>query len=196
MRLRAALLLVALAMPAVAAASNGDVDWRKVATPQDRERLRKWRMAWVDALAALPGDPTLARDAALYDPDRAMPGATLPIGRYRCRTIKLGRRDPAQRAMAVQPWVDCAVIRDGALARFTTGGVQRGVGTLFESTDARSVFLGTLALGDERRAMPYGRDARRDMAGVIERIGDRRWRLVLPYPGFESVLNLVEIVPA
>ena len=30
--------------------------------------------------------------------------------------------------------------------------------------------------------MRYGRDAERDMAGFVERIGDNRWRLVLPYP--------------
>ncbi len=35
----------------------------------------------------------------------------------------------------------------------------------------------------------------RDMAGVLERIGERRWRLVLPYPRFESLLDVVELVP-
>jgi hypothetical protein len=34
------------------------------------------------------------------------------------------------------------------------------------------------------------------LAGYIERIGDKRWRLVLPYPRFESLLDVVEIVPA
>jgi len=34
------------------------------------------------------------------------------------------------------------------------------------------------------------------MAGLIERIGTRRWRVVLPYPHFESVLDVVELIPA
>jgi hypothetical protein len=34
------------------------------------------------------------------------------------------------------------------------------------------------------------------MAGLVERIGARRWRLVLPYPRFESTLDVIEIVPA
>ena len=51
-------------------------------------------------------------------------------------------------------------------------------------------------LGDETRALDYGRDSERDMAGAIERIGAERWRLVLPYPRFESMLDLVEITPA
>ena len=60
----------------------------------------------------------------------------------------------------------------------------------------RMVFLGTLQLGDEQRALQYGRDRERDMAGVVERIGDNRWRLVLPYPAFESTLDVIELVPA
>jgi hypothetical protein len=53
-----------------------------------------------------------------------------------------------------------------------------------------------MQLGDEKRPMSYGRDANRDMAGLIERIAERRWRVVLPYPRFESVLDVVELVPA
>jgi hypothetical protein len=53
-----------------------------------------------------------------------------------------------------------------------------------------------MELGDEKRPMRYGRDVNRDMAGLIERIGPQRWRVVLPYPRFESVLDVVELVPA
>ena len=38
-------------------------------------------------------------------------------------------------------------------------------------------------------------DATRDVAGVVERIGPQRWRLVLPYPRFESLIDVVELVP-
>jgi hypothetical protein len=60
----------------------------------------------------------------------------------------------------------------------------------------RQVFLGSLVLGDETRAMQYGNDPERDLAGFVERIGDRRWRLLLPRPRFESLIDVVEIVPA
>jgi Domain of unknown function (DUF4893) len=53
-----------------------------------------------------------------------------------------------------------------------------------------------MVLGDETKPLSYGQDSNRDMAGYIERIGDKRWRLVLPYPRFESLLDVVEIVPA
>jgi hypothetical protein len=34
------------------------------------------------------------------------------------------------------------------------------------------------------------------MTGLVERIGARRWRLVLPAPHFESGLDVVELTPA
>ena len=58
------------------------------------------------------------------------------------------------------------------------------------------VFLGTLQLGDEHGVLRYGHDAERDMIGLLERIGERRWRLTLPFPRFESMLDVIEIVPA
>jgi hypothetical protein len=57
------------------------------------------------------------------------------------------------------------------------------------------VFLGTLQLGDEQAVLRYGHDRERAVAGWLERIGDRRWRLVFPYPAFESVVDVLELVP-
>src|SRR5690606_20523521 len=42
----------------------------------------------------------------------------------------------------------------------------------------------------------YGSDRMRDMAGLVERVGDNRWRLVLPAPAYESLLDVIELVPA
>jgi hypothetical protein len=76
-------------------------------------------------------------------------------------------------------------------------GSQRPIGHFLPfAGQQRMVFLGTLQLGDEARALEYGRDRERDMAGVVERIGENRWRLVLPYPHFESTIDVLELVPA
>ena len=176
-----------------------DVNWRKVATEQDRTRLRQWRQAWLEALAiARRGRDAaiLAQEPALFDPDRALPHSELAPGRYQCRTVKLGGRDPASPPMLVRGWSTCVVAREGQATTLSLDGALRLHGYLFEGTDAREVFLGTIALGDETRPLRYGRDARRDAAGLVDRIGPQRWRLVLPYPGFESTLDIVEIVPA
>jgi hypothetical protein len=50
-------------------------------------------------------------------------------------------------------------------------------------------------LGDENRALQYGQDEQRDVAGYLERIGPARWRLVMPKPHFESQLDVIELVP-
>ena len=193
---RAATAAVALL---VVASAGQAADWRRAATPNDRGRLRGWRDAWVAALSqarAMPaGASAIARDRVLYDPDHALVDPVPPAGDYRCRTVKLGGGD----ALSFVPyeWFRCRVGggRDAASFAKTTGS-QRPVGMIYPDTDARAVFLGTLALGDETRAMPYGRDRSRDMAGIVERIAERRWRLVLPYPAFESTLDVIELLPA
>jgi len=58
------------------------------------------------------------------------------------------------------------------------------------------VFLGSMALASEPAARSYGLRPERDMVAVVERIGERRWRLVIPWPANESNLDLIELVPA
>ena len=199
MRVAAVALAGAMLATAVVRAQDAvAVDWRKVATKQDRERLRNWRDAWMQALVrvrATPGGAAgLDADPGLFDPDRVIQGAALQPGAYRCRMHRLGGIGPHARPLLSGAWTGCRVDESGSVRHFVTDGDQRTSGNLFDSTDSRTVFLGTLALGDEDRPMRYGRDARRDMAGLVERIGPARWRLVLPYPGFQSTLDVMEIV--
>ena len=192
--------LLAMCGTAAGADSPLPTDWRKVATSRDRDRLRTWRQAWMTALGQVraAGD-TAAIDAegTLFDPDRVLTGATPPAGRYRCRVFKLGAKGAAGRDFSALPPVECRVGDESGIASlYKVGGSQRPVGLVFADTPSRDVFLGTMVFGDETRAIDYGRDAGRDMAGYVERIGARRWRLVLPYPRFESILDVVELVPA
>ena len=179
------------------AAVIGQSDWRKAATDTDRDRLRRWRAAWIDVLAAAGTNGVAAMAAAdpsLFDPDRALSGADLPAGGYRCRTTRFGIRMVAAQPAGTTA-VPCTVTQHGKIGALQIDGQQRISGQLYDGGDARAVFLGAVGFGDERQVMRYGRDASRDMAGLIERIGERRWRLVLPYPHFGGTLDLVEIVP-
>ncbi|PTS80868.1 DUF4893 domain-containing protein [Sphingomonas sp. HMWF008] len=179
--------------------SESVADWRRVATAADRIRLRGWRQAWVDALAKVTAPDELAvlrADPLLFDPDRALPTARLEAGPYRCRVFKLGANGTAMRNMTSYPAVDCMVKDEGDVSSlYKVSGAQRPVGLIFPDSDSRGVFLGTMVLGDETKPLKYGQDTNRDLAGYIERIGPRRWRLVLPQPRFESLLDVVEIVP-
>ncbi len=183
--------------PATARTAGSD-DWRRVATSADRDRLRRWREAWMTALPrARAADPAaVAAQGTLFAPDAALSGGAAPAGRYRCRVFKLGGAGSAMRDFTAYPAFDCRISDEGRVRSFfKESGSQRPVGLLFPDGD-RTVFLGTLLLGDERAALQYGQDRDRDMAGVLERVGERRWRLVLPYPRFESLLDVIELVPA
>jgi hypothetical protein len=205
--MRHALLTLAAGVALAGCARDGlslvetapETRWRAVATEPDRERLRDWRKAWVAALPAArtADNGAIARGGALFEPDRALASAMPPAGDYRCRTFKLGAYRPDLQAFAERPPVRCRVGRDGEMPVFAVlEGEQRPSGTLYAETDARVIFLGTLELGDERKALPYSLDRKRDMAGYIERVAIGRWRLVLPSPNFDSQLDVIELVPA
>lgn len=175
------------------------LDWKRVVTSTDMDRIKSWRTAFVKALEDAKAGGNAARiasEGALLEPDAAMGGAGPSPGQYRCRVIKLGAKSASMPAYTVYPDFACTVADEGEVMSFAkTGGSQRPVGLIFPGDDRRQIFLGTMMLGDETRPMDYGRDSMRDMAGAVERIGPNRWRLILPYPNFESVMDVIELVP-
>ena len=172
--------------------------WRRVADEDDRERLRDWRATFVQALEAARREghgAEIDREGALLNPDAALAGAAIPTGTYQCRVIKLGPKGEGNLAYVSYPGFACRVAPDQQLQRLTKlSGSQRYVGLVFPNDGMRTVFLGTLALGDERRALQYGQDPTRDVAGYVERIGTGRWRLIMPKPHFESQMDVMELV--
>ena len=183
------------------AAVPGAAPWRSVATAHDRERLQAWRTAWTQALSGARGAghaATIAAERALLDPDAALPGVDLAPGDYRCRVIKLGAKSEGMLDYVAYPAFRCRVgAGEGGVLDFTKlTGSQRPVGRIFPDTARRMIFLGTLQLGDEQGSLRYGHDPERDMVGLVERVGERRWRLVFPYPAFESLVDVIELVPA
>ncbi len=173
-------------------------NWRSVVTPADRARLRDWRGAFADGLAAARKaghGNEITREGALLEPDAAL-GGPIPNGDYACRITKLGAKATGLLDFVAYPAFRCRVTADRDLQRLAKiGGSQRVVGLIFPADAVRQVLLGTLVLGDERRALQYGQDATRDVAGYIERIGPNRWRLIMPRPQFESQIDVMELVP-
>ena len=174
-------------------------DWRQAVTNSHRDRLRDWRTAFTEGLRqaqAAGHGAAITREGALLQPDAAL-GGGIPNGNYRCRVIKLGAKSEGLLPYIAYPGFTCRIKQERDVQGFAKlTGSQRQVGLIFPNDQLRSVFLGTLVLGDEARAMQYGSDAERDLAGYVERIGDNRWRLILPYPRFESIIDVVELVPA
>jgi hypothetical protein len=184
--------------PAPAGCIESRDDWRRRATDDDRRRLREWRTAWLAALAqarAAGHEAEIASEGALLDPDAALPGVVPPPGDYACRTVKVGSPEDLLPYVAY-PAFRCRIAREGGgLTLVKLNGSQRPIGRLFPESDRRLVFLGTMQLGDERRAYQYGIDRERDLVGAFERIGDGRWRLAFPSPHFESLLDVIDLTP-
>ena len=173
--------------------------YKQAISENDRVRLRDWRKTFEDALTAARNTghaEEIARGGALLDPDAAIAGPAIPNGMYRCRVIKLGAKDPGNLDFVSYPDFTCRVHAERQLQRLgKLGGSQRYLGLIFPGDAIRNVFLGTLVLGDERRALQYGQDEQRDVAGYVERIGPSRWRLLMPQPHFESKMDVMELVP-
>jgi hypothetical protein len=175
------------------------VAYKEVISQDDRTRLRDWRKTFVAALdeARKAGHAAeISREGALLNPDAAVAGPIISNGMYRCRVIKLGAKEPSNLPYFTSGTFTCRVRAERALQRLgKLGGVQRYVGLIFPGDALRNVFLGTLVLADENRALQYGQDQQRDIAGYVERIGPSRWRLIMPQPHFESQMDVMELAP-
>ena len=173
--------------------------YKQAISENDRVRLRDWRKTFVASLGAARKagrSADIEREGSLLDPDAAIAGPQIPNGMYRCRVIKLGAQNPGNLDYVTYAGFTCRVRAERQLQRLgKLSGSQRYVGLIFPGDAVRNVFLGTLVLGDERRALQYGQDQTRDVAGYVEKIGPRRWRLVMPEPHFESRLDVMELVP-
>ena len=100
-------------------------------------------------------------------------------------------------AYIAYPAFSCRIRQEKALQGFAklTRSPATGRPDLPRRRPAK-VFLGTLMLGDEARAMQYGNDPDRDVAAYVERIGPARWRMVIPSPAFQIRTDVIELVPA
>lgn len=174
-------------------------NWREVVSENDRTRLADWRRHFVagleEARAKGHGDE-IASFGALLDPDAARPGGDLPNGEFACRIIKLGSQNGDGLGMVAYPAFKCRVQPEEGVQGFAKlTGSQRPIGLVFPADNLRHVLLGTLQLGDEMRPRLYGRDPQRDVAGWVEKVGEKRWRILFPAPAFESRMDVMELIP-
>jgi hypothetical protein len=173
--------------------------WRGIATDADKNRISRLGLAWQEALqeARRSSAGDVDAEGALLGPRAALPRPAPTPGSYYCRLIKLGSVTAGTENFAKFKPFFCYVEVDGDLLTIVKQtGSQRPAGRLWEDDKSdRLIFLGSLALGDEQQPVAYGEDPKRDMAGVLERIGPFRWRLVIPWPQSSSKLDVFELKP-
>ena len=179
-------------------ASRGDI-WRGVATDADEEKLARLGEAWTEALgeARVRDRSAVADEGLLLKRDAGLPRPAPTPGSYNCRLVRLGRMTAKAPAFErFKPFFCYVEVENDLLTIVKQTGSERPAGRLWEDDGAnRLIFLGSLALADERQVSPYGEDPARDMAGVLERIAPFRWRLVIPWPQGASKLDVYELTP-
>jgi hypothetical protein len=173
--------------------------WKGLATQADQDRLARIGSAWQEALteAGKSFGAEIRKEGVLLKPRAALPRPAPTPGSYNCRLIKLGQTSPKTRAYeSFKPFFCYVEVEGDLLTIVKQTGSQRPAGRLWEDDNAdRLIFLGSIALGDEEQPLAYGDDPKRDMAGVLERIGPFRWRLVIPWPQSTSKLDVFELTP-
>lgn len=176
-------------------------DWRGIVTTSDRDRYLRRDAAWSLALQQArrqTGSGDLGSLGELIVPGAQRSSVAPPPGDYRCRTVKLGSQGGEDGlGYVIYGWFACRIESTPNGLKFSKlSGSQRPGGLLFTENDRQMVMLGSMALASEPPANSYGQRPDRDLVAVLERIGERRWRLVIPWPQAESNLDLIELVPA
>ena len=96
------------------------IDWREIATANDRARLRQWRTAWMQGIgkAEAAGHRTaLAGEGALLQPDAAMAWESPPAGMYDCRVLKIGAKNDVGLDYVAYPPFDCRLrVENGTMS--------------------------------------------------------------------------------
>ena len=174
--------------------------WKQLVTPADLSRIDRLGLAWQDALAEARRagfNDELRTEGKLLEPRAALARPAPTPGSYNCRLVKLGKttaRAPAFERF--KPFFCYVEVEGDLLTIVKQTGSQRPAGRLWEDDrPERLVFLGSLALGDEQAPLAYGDNPKRDMAGVLERVGPFVWRLVIPWPQSNSKLDVFELTP-
>jgi hypothetical protein len=186
----------------VAAAAEAPVAplWRERATAADIERLEKWKEALEIGRSGVTGagqGALLAARSPLFKTDAALAGSDIPQGLYNCSITKLDGDADGGLPYIAYPAFKCRIVDQNGRKHFTKlTGSQRTIGWIDKAAGNQSVYLGSLIYHYENALVPYGQTAKRDQAAVVQRIGSKRWRMIFPFPAYESKVDVMELTPA
>lgn len=169
-------------------AEETPITWRDTIAPQDRATIDTLPQRLADFGTKVPARQRLAQ-GALLDPAAALDHVTLPPGAYHCRVLRIARK----------------VLRKGAADFCHISGAPEGLGFVKQTGTAptagylysdgdRYVFLGAKQRKAGDNSLAYGANQAADVVGVVERVGNFRWRMALAgaAPG---QLDLYELTP-
>ena len=170
--------------------------WRSVASARDSAAIDGLTGRWSQALAASRAANMTRRIAAegdLLDPEARLAWAAPAPGSYRCRYLRPGGRKWVSSAQGF-----CYIgVEGGQLSLATELRGFRIAGYLWELKGGdQLVFLGGIVPAGAKTSAAYGENPSRDMVGLVERIGEFRYRLTVPELPPGTGLTVVELVAA
>ena len=190
-------VLAGLSINALQAETQAKPEWAKSATQSDIIKVDHWQKSLSDGVeAALRSGhgKEIEKRTPLFSTDIRERGLGLSDGRYHCSITKLGGGNGL--TYISYPKFLCMVTKVGDKLQFTKlTGSQMTSGWIYKSTRSTGIYLGTSFYGYEDRAPKYGSDEQRDDVAIVERVGDRRWRMVFPDPYYESEADVMELTP-
>lgn len=191
--------LTLIASNTATAVPVAEPDWRDKATEADQKRAGQWREALtkgIDGVVGAGEAEKLTSRGSLFEPDAGLSSSMLPAGLYNCSVTKLDGKPDGGLPYIAYPAFRCRVVKQGDRYQFTKlTGSQMTAGWIYPDGDKQSVYIGTGFYGYEDKAAPYGQSEKRDEVAVIHRVGKQRWRMVYPFPYYESVVNVMELTP-
>lgn len=132
--------------------------------------------------------------AELFEPGVAPVDPDLLVGKYQCRTIKMGGLLP----LVVYRWFQCEIGQEEAAftVRKITGS-QNFFGLLVPA-GAGYAYRGAGHYRYEKQVRFYGDDPERDQVGCLSAVtkGNKHFMLELPFPKVESYHDVIEFKPA
>lgn len=170
--------------------------WRSVASERDSAALDGLADRWRQALAAGRAanlSRRIAAEGELLTPEARLARAAPAPGSYRCRYVRPGGRKWVSSA----PGFCYVGVEEGQLTLATELRGLRFGGYLWDVKGGeRLVFLGGPVPAGTRTPLAYGDNPSRDSAGLVERIGEFRYRLTMPEPSPGAGLTIVEMIAA
>lgn len=176
-----------------AEAAPASPTWETLILPEDAARLDDIARRWINArnAARRVSAKRLDTEGDLLEPGGALAYPDPSPGPYRCRRVRIGM---SPRSFVGEAPGFCAVqATERGLGFIMQTGAARPDGYLFADKADRMVLLGGEAPGKTGRAPGYGSDSGRSVTGSLERIGDFRWRLIIPRR--DDGLDVIEMVP-
>lgn len=170
--------------------------WRSAITSGDAALIEALPSIWSKVLSSAKqrSGSAIAAEGALLDPDAALDHPELPPGSYECRVVRIGKGAGRRRFISFPSRFCYVSAEDKGLGFAKQTGSDLPTGYLYADGDKRYIFLGARQDAPGDASLGYGADSDRDVAGVVERVGAFRWRLVAPRDSGEG-LDIYELTP-